>query len=31
MPVFVEDSNLGKKYYYDSKEIFLRKATELEL
>ena len=31
MPVFVEDSKWGKKYYYDSKEIYLRKATELEL
>jgi hypothetical protein len=31
MPVFVEDSIFGKKHYYDSKEIYLRKATREEL
>jgi cell division protein FtsI/penicillin-binding protein 2 len=31
MPVFVEDSNVWEKYFYDSKEIFLRKATKDEL
>lgn len=31
MPVFVEDSQNGEKYLYDSEEILLRKATEEEL
>ena len=31
MPVFVEDKKNGTKYYYDSKEILLRKATRNEL
>jgi len=30
-PVFVEDSENGDKYYYDNKEIYLRKATREEL
>jgi stage V sporulation protein D (sporulation-specific penicillin-binding protein) len=29
--LFVEDSEWGEKYYYNSKEIFLRKATEEEI
>jgi stage V sporulation protein D (sporulation-specific penicillin-binding protein) len=31
MPVFVEDTSKWKKYYYDSKEIFLREATKVEV
>lgn len=30
-PVFVEDSELGKKFIYDNKELLLRKATREEL
>ncbi len=31
IPVFVEDREKGKKYYYDSKEIFLREIDRDEL
>lgn len=31
MPVFVEDSKIWTKFYYDSKEIFLREATSDEI
>ncbi|MCP4522596.1 MAG: penicillin-binding protein 2 [Candidatus Gracilibacteria bacterium] len=30
-PVFIEDSENGEKFYYDNKEIFLRKSTREEL
>lgn len=31
MPVFIEDSENGEKFYYDNKEIYLRKADREEL
>jgi cell division protein FtsI/penicillin-binding protein 2 len=30
-PIFVEDSKNWKEFYYNSKKIFLRKATEFEI
>lgn len=30
-PVFVEDTEIWKKFFYDNKEIYLRKATREEL
>ena len=31
VPVFVEDNQKGMKFFYDSKEIYLRKASEDEI